>query len=113
MKTNLKDNILIVGFNSIKYPDGISSEHMWWDGCDDLTNYVLLYSGKTSEISEVLAKKCVKKSLPNFNTYLNYDQKRGKNNTPFDKTELMWFKTAKESIQSACKDEYCLIYKIS
>lgn len=88
MKTNLKDNIWIEGFNSFT---GLSFALV--------AGVKPIYSGKTSEISEELAKECVEWS-------------------EFDKDILSYyhyskaFKTAKESIQSACDKEYCIIYKI-
>ena len=59
-----------------------------------------IYIGKTSEISEDLAKECVDKTrLRNFKNYKTFRFC----GLPF---------TAKESIQSACSDEFCIIYKI-
>jgi hypothetical protein len=93
-KINLKDNIWIEGFDSelnLKYN----------------RRRRIVYSGKTSEIPEELAKECVqilaKTSLGNF--YRNYQ---------YDKPQPVAFTkcTAKESIQSACGKKYCIIYKI-
>lgn len=92
MKTNLKENIWIEGFDTnqqiYNFKDNI---------CFAGEPVPYLWMGKTSEIPEDVAKKCV---LPPVNGYRNYAN--------------MWINvnTAKESIQSACSQEYCIIYKI-
>lgn len=84
-KVNLKDNIWIQGFDSF-----ITLSFALAAGVKPI------YAGKTSEIPEELAKECV---LPPVNGYRNYKN--------------LWINvnTAKESIQSACPEEYCIIYK--
>ena len=67
-------------------------------------NRELVYWGITSEIDEELAKKHIlfvdtSHKHPNYRTY-NYEGGE-------------WYNTAKESIQSACPYEYCIIYKES
>ena len=97
MKTNLKENIWIEGFDEcvlgtqFKLKDGIIP-----------TNAI--YFGKTSEIPEELASQCCKYQ----NSY---------EGEPFYKEygDITWatypYETAKESIQSACQNEFCIIYK--
>ena len=84
-KVNLKNNIWIEGFGSF-----ITLSFALAAGVKPI------YAGKTSEIPEELAKECV---LPPVNGYRNYKN--------------LWINvnTAKESIQSACPEEYCIIYK--
>ena len=93
MKTQLKDGIWIEGLDSDTY---LAEEKLRF-GCN-----IILYSGKTSEIPEELAEECVR----NYNIdglYENY-----KMSSQYG--EYM-HKSAKESIQSACSQEYCIIYK--
>ena len=96
-RVNLKDDIFIDGFDSEL--SAVSTGASMWFG---VNMELLLYAGKISEIPEELAKECVKnwrcdglynnyKIVPQYEEYL--------------------FKTAKESIQSACQEEYCIIYK--
>lgn len=90
-KVNLKDNIWIEGFNNIL---SVHDYETWYNE-DELYN--VLFSGKTSEISEEVAKECVY-IRPYVNTYLRYD-----------KSGHLF--SAKESIKSACPEEYCIVYK--
>lgn len=68
----------------------------------------LLYQGKTNEISEELAKECAELLTPKhpISLWRNYK---------YDKPQPASFTkcTAKESIQSACDKEYCIIYKVN
>lgn len=67
----------------------------------------LSYSGKTSEIPEELAKKYVRLLTPGhiISLWQNY-----KYSIP---QQVCFTKcSAKESIQSACPEEYCIIYEI-
>jgi hypothetical protein len=107
MKTNLGTGYIIEGFDSVagEYNEKLG-KYSYLD-----KDKIVVYYGKTSEITEEVAKKCVQYSKPHYNSYLNYTQIRGKNNTSYSKDEKMWFKTAKESIQSACNQPYCIIYK--
>lgn len=99
MKVELKENIWIEGSHSPKYIYGLE---VW------LNNHgsEIIYKGKTSEISEELAKEYVellaKTSYGNF--YRNYQYNKPQ---PVSFTKC----TAKESIQSACQSEFCIIYK--
>lgn len=52
-------------------------------------------------IRKVAGEAKIKRIEQHFNTFLNYSQIRGGNNTPYSKMEKQWFKTAKDSIQSA------------
>ena len=86
---NLKDNIWIEGFCNIeKYDEMIVSLS------------AILYHGKTSDVPEEIAKECVDwhEFDSDHKLYYNYD---GTN----------WKYTAKESIKSACNQEYCIIFK--
>jgi len=98
MKTNLKDNIWIEGFD-----DRYECACMAYNG------FPLLYEGKTSEIPEELAKECVSKMISN-NPPLDQEIKfRGKY---YNYSSISnYCKTATESIQSACNKEFCIIYK--
>ena len=101
MKTQLKDSIWIEGF------DKLSEVYAFKDNMCIVGEVVpYIYIGKTAEISEVLAKECVeilaKTSLGNF--YRNYQYNKPQ---PVSFTKC----AAKESIQSACSQEYCIIYK--
>lgn len=76
-----------------------------------------IYIGKTSEIPEDLAEKCViqfglcKGTQLDDGSILQEDIYFGfKNYKPG--FGVVDFETPKESIQSACSDEFCIIYKI-
>lgn len=100
MEINLKDNIWIKGFNS--YEDYI--DILYCDS-DDYNKKLesAIYYGKTLEIPEEIGKKCVDILPPiaNFGDWCfkNYSNKEKFCTHP------------KESIQSACDYEYCIIYK--
>lgn len=107
MEKNLKDNIWIEGFNSnAKRYDFLLSiggrKNVIWDG-------------RISKIPEEIAKKCViefglcKGEILDDGTVLDEDVSFGFKNYEKGFGELD-FKTAKESIQSACDNEYCIIY---
>lgn len=96
-KVNLKSNIWIEGFDTSDecflpvakfYPDKLDN---------------VLYEGKTSEIPEELAKECVYGKVYTFSGVKDYPDFVDSSNR---------FNQAKKSIQSACKEEYCVIYKI-
>ncbi len=116
MKTNLKENIWIEGFDTEKHKNSLLDT---WYKEDEL-----LWHGKTSEISEELAKQFVQR-------FVDYKDYSGENTRVYDyidssmndserklnwirggrKTTLFWHLTAKKSIQSACNKPYCIIYK--
>lgn len=102
MKTLLKDSIWIEGFDTI---DNRNERLRIISICDTIIDE-LIYSGKTSEISEELAKTCAeilaKTTFGNF--YRNYQYNKPQ---PVSFTKC----AAKESIQSACSQIYCIIYK--
>jgi len=82
---NLKNNIWIEGF-----------DHMPMLTANFDPNR--LYVGKTSEVPEEIAKKCVIKTpYKEPSNYFSYNQG--------------FCETANKSIQSACKKEYCIIFK--
>lgn len=85
----IKPYIWIEGFGSIE----VISERLTsiLDTVD-----ILIYSGKVSEITEELAKECVCGYATGY----------------FEYSSTLWNinETAKESIKSACKEEYCIIY---
>ena len=97
MKVELKEGIFIEGSSNVEYFYGLEA----W-----VNHYGsgVIYQGKTSEIPEELASQCCKYQ----NSY---------EGEPFYKKygDVIWtiypYKTAKESIQSACQNEYCIIYK--
>lgn len=89
MKINLKNNIWIEGFDiEVHLMTALNRKEI----------YDVMYSGKTEEISEELAIECVKEGFLSCD-YMNYIN------------NIVEFETAKESIQSACTQEYCIIYK--
>lgn len=98
-KVNLKDNIWIQGFDSF-----ITLSFALAAGVKPI------YAGKTSEIpEEILRDVCELQNYFNTLEYINQDIDRYKN---YKVTEYTWYDcTAKESIQSACPEEYCIIYK--
>ena len=103
-KLNLKDNIWIEGFTREELFD--LSKEDWRNIVDDVSVDKMLYSGKTSEIPEEIAKMVL--------DWMFWDEKieqrMYKNyNKPFIVTYP--FVNYKESIQSACNKEYCIIYK--
>jgi hypothetical protein len=67
----------------------------------------ILGVGKTANIPEEIAKECVKFGYLGANKEdggtLLYDD--------YEIDDIIGFKTAKESIQSACRQEYCIIFK--
>ena len=96
---NLKDNIWIEGFD-----DRFDCAIAGYNG------NVLLYEGKTSEIPKEIAKECVEQIgewfIGNTPIYQNYIDE---NNIPVMKRHVIL--NSKQSIQSACEKEYCIIYK--
>ena len=99
---NLKNNIWIEGFNLIP-----------GEAIDDIRKKLinLIYSGKTSEIPEELAKECVETIPHIFNGILITDNIG--NNVLFKNYRTLEFtkRSGNRSIQSACDKEYCIIYK--
>lgn len=99
-KTELKPGIFIEGFDDI----ALWNQKICYLGQVSEKDIELLYSGKTSEIPEELASQCCKYQ----NSY---------EGEPFYKEygDITWatypYITAKESIQSACQNEFCIIYK--
>lgn len=100
MKTNLKENIWIQGFNQKLF------EILLTDIMEMPLNRDVLYIGAISKIPEEIAKKYVYFYFPfdsdNSKLFKNYN---------LEDESLHNFKTAKESIISACEEEYCIIYK--
>lgn len=95
MRTELKEGIFIEGFDE-KIHLNLTCDVYFED------THNILYKGKTSDIPEEVAKEGVK----NWRTdglYNNYKIE--------SQYEEYLFKTAKQSIQSACDKEYCIIYK--
>ena len=108
MKVNLKDNIWIEGFDTLDWLNA----HIF-----PLEYFEILYKGKTSEIPEELVEECViqfclcKGTPLDDGSILQEDIYFGfKNYKPG--FGVVDFETPKESIQSACDKEYCIIYKI-
>ena len=107
---NLKDNIWIEGFCNIeKYDEMIVSIS------------AILYHGKTSDIPEEVAKKSLllhPYSSGQCKCYFEYDNPeldldnklcQCRNNPNKSRNDHLW--DWKESIQSACNQEYCIIFK--
>ena len=94
---NLKDNIWIEGFDMHEVGHFMVTKDR--NFIMDIAKKII-YSGKTSDIPEELAKECVDCFKNEY--YLDYSS---------EIKYLYEFKTAKESIQSACNQEYCIIFK--
>ena len=96
MKIQLKDNIVIEGFD-------VGQKSLLYDRILQLRGRQnVIYDGKTSEIPEEIAKECA----------LNWRTDGLYNNYKISSQyEEYMFKTARESIQSACNQIYCIIYK--
>ena len=96
---NLKDNIWIEGFGTKRKMVIELSKGAHIDT-------PIVYFGKTSDIPEEIAKKCVElTSTGLYKSYIWND----------DKVEEYGIQplsnTAKESVQSACNREYCIVFK--
>jgi hypothetical protein len=96
-KINLKDNIWIEGFDTNEELYNFKNEL-----CIVGEELPYIYIGKTFEIPEELAKELVENDGSGV-SYKDYDLFRGH--------LINFLETAKESIQSACKEEFCVIYK--
>ena len=113
---NTKDNIWIEGFDTI---EAKNDELRYLCHVSENMLSELIYAGKTSDISEEIAKECVKEiSLSTGIFYVNYikmnalkiiEEKRGASHNILVTQPML--KSAKESIQSACNQEYCIIFK--
>lgn len=103
-KVNLKDNIWIEGF------DKLSEMQIRLLTLPDSQFKAVIYDNKTSEIPEDLVKEiCELQDVFNTKEYIDQNVDRYKN---YKVTEYTWYDcTAKESIQSACPEKYCIIYK--
>ena len=98
---NLKDNIWIEGFDMHEVGHFMVTKDRNFIG--DIAKEII-YSGNTSDIPEEIAKECVKHidSLgEGYGGYFDYNSKDW----------MYHLNTAKESIQSACNQEYCIIFK--
>ena len=96
---NLKDNIWIKGFYKEIDIAYYELAEAIGGGMKDF-----IYKGKTSDIPEEIAKECVKHIGSLGEGYGGY----------FDHNSKDWMyhlNTSKESIQSACNQEYCIIFK--
>lgn len=100
-KVNLKDNIWIEGF------DKLSEMQIRLLTLPDSQFKAVIYDNKTSEIPEELAKECVNYLQGNHSVLCGYYESGYED---FSQNEFR-YKTAKESIQSACPEEFCIIYK--
>lgn len=99
-KVNLKDNIWIEEFCEEEIKNATLDT---WCKEDDL-----IWHGKTSKIPEEILEKCVCKIVSN-NPPDKEIKFRGKYVNYSDYTK--YCDSLKESIQSACKQIYCIIYK--
>lgn len=113
MKTNLGTGYIIEGFDAY---DSISYCELL-DAMSLSGPKVYLYKGKTNEIPEEIAEKCViqngieKGTIMDDSSIVTNDMLFGFKNycKGFGVHE---FPTAKESIISACNQEFCAIYEI-
>lgn len=99
MKTNLKENICIEGFDTLS---------LVYDKVLNLGGEKgIIYKGKTLNIPEDLASKCCNWTLwdehPEKRRYYNYGNKAAVSYP---------FLTPIDSIKSACPENYCIIYLI-
>lgn len=101
MGTNLKGNIWVEGFDTneevYNFKDTI---------CFVGEELPYLYIGKTSEITEELAKECVEYYIQRCK-YKNYNSDK-----LIEGIKLNGFNYSIQSIISACDKKYCIIYKI-
>ena len=105
MKTQLKDGIWIEGF------DKLSEVYAFKDNMCIVGEAVpYIYIGKTSEISEEMAKELITQIgtyfIGDIPIYKNYTDEQ---HLPVMKRHQML--NTKQAIQSACSQEYCIIYK--
>lgn len=103
-KIKLKDNIWIEGFDKCI----LGTQFKLKDGSIP-TNAI--YFGKTSEILEELAEECVIINL--WEGRIDSYRKYNKENFNIKCCDDNNCNSAKESIQSACNQEYCIIYKVN
>ena len=96
MKTNLGTGYIIEGFNTLKE---VVREQIGRDKTKEFRE--TLYEGKTSEIPEDIAKECVT---------LYHEGQEDETYTNYSGFEFYCL-TLLESIQSACNQTYCIIYK--
>ena len=108
-KVNLKENIWIEGFTNEELCEFTSKS--WKDFRFSLDE--VLYSGKTSEIPEKLAREYVK-TTPNLYEGMIVLDNHG-NNVLFYNYKINDYvkRSGVRSIKSACSEEYCIIYKIN
>ena len=107
MKTDLSTGYIIEGFDNHVTPITALNRSEVYD---------VAYAGKTSDIPEEIAEKCViqygieKGSILDDGLILGEDCMFGFKN--YKKGYgVLEFDTAKESIQSACCQPFCIIYK--
>ena len=95
MEVNLKDDIWLMEFD-------INEEMLC--KLTELNLHDVIYAGKLDNITEEIAKKCADCFRNNVDDeyYLDYSCKQD---------FIFEFKTAKQSIKSACDKKYCIIYK--
>ncbi len=108
---NLKDNIWIEGFDSfIAHEEAI----VYFLRISENDNPEIVYSGKTSDIPEEIAKECVLKMMcvnAEDLVHAMYRRYHAGNMEVQSLTHQYSCVSAKESIQSACNQEYCIIFK--
>ena len=97
MEVNLKNNIYIKGFEKNNPFDKKNNDGDFFNHFHKLKDENIIYIGKTFDISEDVAQQCV--NSINSNHYEDY--------TNFNS----FVDTSKESILSACKDKFCIIYR--
>jgi len=103
---NLKNNIYIAGFNKNNPFDKKNGENELFNTFHNLLDKDIIYIGLTKDITEEIALNCV--NFMNFDSdIINGDYDAYEDYSNFD----CWVDTAKESILSACKDKYCIIFR--
>ena len=113
---NLKDNIWIEGFDTdeiVKWNElGYYLKYLVRNSPNDTRT--LVYWGKTSDIPEEIAKECVLKMMcvnAEDLVHAMYRRYHAGNMEVQSLTHQYSCVSAKESIQSACNQEYCIIFK--
>lgn len=108
-KIELKNKTFIEGFDDI----ALWNQKICYLGQVSEKDIELLYSGKTSEIPEELAKECVN-TIPHYFYGMRIVDTDG-NDVLFKNYKINKFvkRSGKRSIQSACPNEFCIIYKTS
>ena len=103
---NLKGNIYIIGFDKNNPFDKKNGEDEMFNLFHSLIDNDIIYIGLTKDITEEESKECVN-SMCFESDIIGGDYDDYEDYSNFD----CWVDTAKESILSACKYKYCIIFR--